>query len=474
MSFGIFQEYYTTKNAISGNTSLIGVIGTTLNARYAPNSTSLMAFIDKTTCPQGLLFLSQPPLFALLTSFTFLGTYASLLGAFLAAFSLVLSSLPALQSTTPLIFTFGILHALGCSLLYSVTILNLDSWFSTRRKGLAYGAVLSAKGVVGAVTPFTFSNMLNRLGALTTLRIWAAAVLVSALSALYFISPRRTSMNSSSRETTTMARHRNPQTTTPTERQPQRQRNRQPQQTSRWRPLLHSPPFYLSLLSTLLFSLGYAVPPAHLPTYYSSTVLHDTPAHTSSSSTGSNTLSPLLLALLSAPGVPASLLFGLLSDGALPLIPRLWRRRHHHVTGFSSARSQQSLEPSRGTRSARLTILLSALGASLAVLLLWGLAGSSAAGLITFAVFFGFFGGGFSATWSGMIGLVRRDIEARSARNHETRENDRVVDQGLLFGLLNGVRGVGSVVGGLIGVALLNEKASLGKGEGDGIGDFGS
>ena len=57
----------------------------------------------------------------------------------------------------------------------------------------------------------------------------------------------------------------------------------------------------------------------------------------------------------------------------------------------------------------------------------------------------GFFAGGYSTTWGGVVKYVE----------WEARERDEVADTGLLFGLMNGARGVGYIVGGLLGVELL-------------------
>jgi len=62
-----------------------------------------------------------------------------------------------------------------------------------------------------------------------------------------------------------------------------------------------------------------------------------------------------------------------------------------------------------------------------------------------FAVTFGFFAGGYSATWGGVINELER----------EAAESNEAIDTGMVYGLLNGVRGIGYVSGGLAGVPLL-------------------
>jgi hypothetical protein len=65
--------------------------------------------------------------------------------------------------------------------------------------------------------------------------------------------------------------------------------------------------------------------------------------------------------------------------------------------------------------------------------------------LVLFSITFGFFASGYSATWGGVISELEREAAHRN----------EAIDPGLLYGLLNGARGVGYVSGGLAGVPLL-------------------
>ena len=65
--------------------------------------------------------------------------------------------------------------------------------------------------------------------------------------------------------------------------------------------------------------------------------------------------------------------------------------------------------------------------------------------LVLFAMIYGFFAGGYSATWGGVIKEMERDAA----------ERNEAFDTGMVYGLLNGARGVGFVGGGLAGVQLL-------------------
>lgn len=70
--------------------------------------------------------------------------------------------------------------------------------------------------------------------------------------------------------------------------------------------------------------------------------------------------------------------------------------------------------------------------------------------LIVFALCYGFFAGGFSSTWSGVL----RELQSENPR----------LDTGLVFGLLAGGRGVGNVVSGPISVALMAARVGSKKG----------
>ena len=65
--------------------------------------------------------------------------------------------------------------------------------------------------------------------------------------------------------------------------------------------------------------------------------------------------------------------------------------------------------------------------------------------LVMFSVTFGFFAGGYSGTWGGVI----NELEQEAAQYNEA------IDTGVVYGLLNGARGIGYVSGGLASVPLL-------------------
>lgn len=88
-------------------------------------------------------------------------------------------------------------------------------------------------------------------------------------------------------------------------------------------------------------------------------------------------------------------------------------------------------------------ILISTIGATLSVFLLWGLS-TSLPLLCIFSIVYGLFAGGFTSTWTGCI--------------QEVKKVDHRAEIGLVFGLLCAGRGIGSVVSGPLSEALLSEK----------------
>jgi MFS family permease len=181
---------------------------------------------------------------------------------------------------------------------------------------------------------------------------------------------------------------------------------------------LRGPLFWVYAVAIVLQSSGYGIPQTYLSAYAHSVLgLEDIQG-------------TLLITLFNAPGILASTFFGWVSDNR-------WRQM-----------------------SAPSSTLFSAMASGLAALLLWGFCGGDEGSLgllCTFAVVAGFFAGGYSATWGGII----KEMEVRAAEKNEA------IDTGMVYGLLNGARGIGYVGGGLAGVQLLKA------GNGSNIGRFG-
>ena len=174
--------------------------------------------------------------------------------------------------------------------------------------------------------------------------------------------------------------------------------------------------FHIYGIAVMLQSSGYGIPQTYLNTYAHEVTLL------------SQTSATLLLTLFNIPGIVSSTFFGYLSDNK------------------------------RFTLSAAAVTAISAFSSALSSFLLWGLTSQgSMALLVMFSMTFGFFAGGYSGTWGGVI----NELESEAARSNEA------IDAGMLYGLLNGARGIGYVSGGLAGVPLL-QAGSMGS-----IGKFG-
>ena len=171
-----------------------------------------------------------------------------------------------------------------------------------------------------------------------------------------------------------------------------------------WYFLRHRSIYFYSL-AIIFQSSGYGIPQTYLSTYAREIA------------SLSQTSSTLMLVLFNAPGIIASSLFGWLSDNKRIKL---------------SAQTVSAIPP---------------VCCALATFILWGLATQGAIGLLlVFSMTFGFFSSGYSATWGGML----KQME------YESAERNEAVDPGMLYGLLNGVRGIGYASGGIAGVGLLN------------------
>ncbi|KAF7595899.1 hypothetical protein BBP40_004392 [Aspergillus hancockii] len=170
--------------------------------------------------------------------------------------------------------------------------------------------------------------------------------------------------------------------------------------------------FWMLQLGNIIQSFGYFLPTTYLPSY-------------STTAAGlSNTTGTLLVALFNAASVIGGIVLGSLCD-------------RFEVTNI---------------------MLLSSVGSALSVFLFWGLSTSPSSStaypqaaiglLITFSITYGFFAGGFSSTWSGVLTQIKREMPS--------------LETGLVFGLLAGGRGVGNVISGPLSTALI-EKGSVGR-----------
>lgn len=174
-----------------------------------------------------------------------------------------------------------------------------------------------------------------------------------------------------------------------------------------WDFLSHAP-FYVYSTAIILQSSGYGLPQTYLNTY-----AHEI-AHLSQTS------ATLLLTFFNTPAIISSSIFGYLSD------------------------------EKRFSLSSTTVAALSATTSALSIFLFWGLSSQgSMALLVLFSITLGFFGGGYSATWGGVVNEMEREAALRN----------EAIDTGLIYGLLNGARGIGYLSGGLAGPSLLKAGA---------------
>ncbi|TRX96386.1 hypothetical protein FHL15_002658 [Xylaria flabelliformis] len=142
LSFGVFQEYYSTIPEFAGN-RYITVVGTTasgfgyLGAPYVQNGT--LTYLSGSICIAGLV----------------LGSFASTLET--------------------LILTQGVAYGVGFLIFY-YPILGMVNEYWIARRGMAYGLMCGASGFSGSVIPFVLQALLERYGYRTTLRAVAVGL----------------------------------------------------------------------------------------------------------------------------------------------------------------------------------------------------------------------------------------------------------------------------------------------------------
>ncbi|KAK0116216.1 hypothetical protein ONS95_013243 [Cadophora gregata] len=332
------------------------------------------------TTATGLMYVSGLVLFPAYKKFSHLASTLKWAGLPLMAAGIFAASFA--QNVPHLILTQGVLYALGGCIIYYPTLLYIDEWF-VQRKGLAFGIMWAGTGAGGLIIPFVLNSLLQRWGFRTTLRIWGTALLILSSPLICFLRPR-----------------------IPVSRNPTSQRYV-------GLGFLKSPSFWLLQVGLVIESVGCFIPSLYLPTFASSL------GH-------SRAVGTMLVALLNASGVGATVIMGMLCD-------------RFHVTTI---------------------ILLCSVGATISVFLFWGLS-TALPLLIVFAIVYGFFAGGFVSTNAGVMKLVKGE--------------DPTVDMGLLIGIISAARGVGAVAAGPLSEALLKGeswKGRVGLGYGSGYGEL--
>ncbi|CAI6336708.1 unnamed protein product [Periconia digitata] len=165
LSFGVFQEYYSSLPEFQNN-PYISAIGTTAS---------------------GISYLGAPLVTPLIRRWAPYRVHMIWFGWPLCILGLVAGSFANELGT--LLLTQGVLYGVGFIIFY-YPILSMVDEFWIRRRGMAYGFLCSASGASGAVTPVIVQILLRKYGYKTTLRSVALALVVLTGPLIPFLKPR--------------------------------------------------------------------------------------------------------------------------------------------------------------------------------------------------------------------------------------------------------------------------------------------
>lgn len=266
LSFGVFQEYYSTVPEFS-NSRYIPIVGTTASGISYLGAPLVTPLIKRFPKYQRHMIWVGCMMYLLL----FRSIAHHLLGP-ICVLGLVIGSFATTLGT--LIITQGVMYGIGFLIFY-YPILNMVNEFWVSRRGMAYGLLCSASGVSGAIMPLILEKMLYRFGHQTTLR--AVAVFLTLLTGplIPFLKGRLPASEQSalSRVDSSFLKH---------------------------------PLFWVYSASNVIQGLGYFFPSIYLPSHAASIGL-------------SHTQGAMLLALMSVSQVAGQFTFGYLSDKRLHL-----------------------------------------------------------------------------------------------------------------------------------------------------------
>ncbi|KAF8861309.1 MFS general substrate transporter [Acephala macrosclerotiorum] len=212
ISFGVFQDYYSTLPQFQGANSKIALIG---------------------TLAQGMSYLGAPVSAMVTKRFPKYHRLQIWIGWPICIGGLVAGSF---VTTVPgLIATQGVMYGFGFITLTYPIIAMVDEWW-VQRKGMALGLIASASGASGAIMPFIISALLNKYGYKTTLRAIAVTMAILTGPLIPFLKGRLPPS-----EHSTMAK-------------------------TNWS-FLRQPLFWVFGVSTLIQGLGFFFPALYLPSY---------------------------------------------------------------------------------------------------------------------------------------------------------------------------------------------------------------
>jgi MFS family permease len=212
ISFGVFEEYYSTIPEFKDSSSKIALIG---------------------TLAQGLSYLGGPFSASVAKRFPRYQRQQIWAGWPLCILGLVCGSFTT--TVNGLILTQGIMYGVGFVTLYYPIISMVDEWW-VARKGMAFGIIASAAGASGTVMPLIINALLKKYGYKTTLRAISVAMVILTGPLIFALKGRLTHS-----ERSTMTR-------------------------TNWS-FVGKPLFWVYCSSTLIQGLGFFFPAVYLPSY---------------------------------------------------------------------------------------------------------------------------------------------------------------------------------------------------------------
>ncbi|KAI4777771.1 MFS general substrate transporter [Aureobasidium sp. EXF-3400] len=220
LSFGIFQEYYSTLPQLENNKYItyIGSIAT------------------------GICYMGAPLMAPLVKRFPRWQGMMVKVGWVICLGALVAGSFA--ESIGGLIVTQGVMYGAGYLIIFYPVVSMVNEWWVTRR-GLAWGILLGSSGVSGVAYPFINEALLHKYGYKTTLRAMAVATILMTGPLLPCLKIRLPPSQSSYLAKTDWT-------------------------------FIKKPIFWLYICSTVSQSLGFYLPSLYLPSYAASMGLNST------------------------------------------------------------------------------------------------------------------------------------------------------------------------------------------------------
>lgn len=163
LSYGVFQEYYTTHFADPNRASWIGVLS------------------------NGIIFLGAPAVTYCCQEFKLPRKHYIWSGFCLCVLSLLISAF--VHNLAALIVFQGFFFGLGTLLIESPLLIILNTWFHQRR-GLAYGLLFGGADLLGAAFTFLTTKLLHTYGLRATFLVYAAIIFTCAGPAICILQER--------------------------------------------------------------------------------------------------------------------------------------------------------------------------------------------------------------------------------------------------------------------------------------------